>query len=294
VVDKAVDEAFAGGAENRVRSVAIIHHGRLVYERYSPNAADGPTVNMPSFSVAKSITCAMVGVLVRQGRISVTAPARAPEWTGTGDPRAAITLDDLLRMSSGLEWNEDTDIGAATSSRDAAKAVAEHRLVHSPGTTFNYSTGSTFIVDRAMAMALGGGARFTELIRSELFTKLGMTVTLSYDAMGTWLGGYAAYATTVDYAKFGLLYLRDGTWAGQRILPPGWVDYSRTPSRTNPRYGSGWWLDPNRPGDFFAIGYRGQVIGVDPAHDLTYAINSNDEDLSKAVSGAILTAFWSA
>jgi CubicO group peptidase (beta-lactamase class C family) len=291
-VDRVVDEAFAGGADQRVRGVAIVHHGRLIYERYSANPLDGADENMPSFSVAKSITSAAVGILVHQGKLTVTAPAGAPEWPA-GDPRAAITLDDLLRMSSGLEWNEDTDIAASTGTHDAAKFVAERKLTHPPGTNFHYCTGCTFIVDRAMATALGGGARFTEFIKADLFGKLGMSVTLSYDDQGTWLGGYAAYARTLDYAKFGLLFLRDGIWDGQRILPPHWVDYSRTPSRTNAQYGSGWWLDPQLPGTFFAVGARGQVIGVDPGHDLTFVITSTDAGRSKPVSDVIMSVFAS-
>jgi CubicO group peptidase (beta-lactamase class C family) len=211
-------------------------------------------------------------------------------------------------MSSGLEWSEDDDFDKAVPSRNAAKYAADKPLAHPPGTTFNYNTGSTFIIDRAMAMALGGGQAFTAFIRAELFTKLGINLTLSYDRYGTWLGGYAADGSTLEYAKFGLLYLRDGIWDGQRILPPGWVEYSRTPSRSNSRYGAGWWLDPEarlhspavpdqgsgpRPGAFFALGARGQVIGVDPPHDLVFVITATDSDISKPVSRAIMTAFTS-
>ncbi len=309
VVDRAVEVAFAEGAAKRVRSVAIVHKGRLIYERYSPNPNDGPEVSMPSHSVAKSVTSAAVGILVRQSKITVTAPANAPEWAAPGDPRHAITLDDLLRMSSGLRWSEEDDFDGWVPSRNAAKYTADMPLAHPPGTTFNYSTGSTFIVDRAMATALGGGRAFTEFIQTELFTKLGINLTLSYDAYGTWLGGYAADGSTLEYAKFGLLYLRDGIWEGQRILPEGWVEYSRTPSRTNQRYGSGWWLDPearlhspiaqgqspdHQPAAFFALGARGQVIAVDPPHDLVYVITATDTDISQPVSRAIRTAFASA
>ncbi|MFL6142306.1 MAG: serine hydrolase domain-containing protein [Labedaea sp.] len=290
-LDRAVDTAFAGGAAKRVRAVVIIHGGRLVYERYSPNPADGPDVSMPSYSVAKSITSAAVGILVGQHKLTVTDPARVPEWAAPGDLRAKITLDDLLRMSSGLDWHEDTDLAAADGSRDAAHYVAERQLAHPPGGTFNYCTGCTFIVDRAMADAVGGSAAFTTFINTELFGRLGMSVTLSYDDKGTWLGGSKAYATARDYARFGLLYLRDGTWAGQRVLPEGWVEYSRTPSRSNPGYGAGWWLDAGRPGVFLALGYNGQTIGVDRAHDLTYVITATDGGLSPPVSAAILSAF---
>jgi CubicO group peptidase (beta-lactamase class C family) len=108
---------------------------------------------------------------------------------------------------------------------------------------------------------------------------------------GTWLGGVSAEATAQDFAKFGLLYLRDGAWGRERILPAGWVEYSRTPSATNREYGAGWWLDPTRPGDLYALGQAGQVIAVAPEHDLTFVLLSTDARSSLKVSNAILDAF---
>jgi CubicO group peptidase (beta-lactamase class C family) len=290
VLDRIVDETFAGGAARRVRSVAIVHKGRLVYERYSPNPADGADLTMPSFSVAKSLTSAAAGTLARQGKLDVHAPVAAPEWAAAGDPRHAITADNLLRLTSGLQWNEGTDLGESGRTRDEAHYAADKPLTAPPGSTFNYNTDSACILARAMATALGGPGQFTRFVGTELFDKLGMRVTLTYDDHGTWLGGYAASARTLDYAKLGLLYLRDGVWAGERILPAGWVDYTRTPTPANHGYGAGWWLDPTHPGVFSALGAHGQVVTVDPAHDLTFVITSADGD-SAAVTAAILDAF---
>jgi CubicO group peptidase (beta-lactamase class C family) len=114
---------------------------------------------------------------------------------------------------------------------------------------------------------------------------------MDFDPSGTWIGAWSAETTARNFAKFGLLYLRDGLWDGDRILPEGWVDYSRTPSETNPEYGAGWWLDLLRPGVFYAVGIDGQVITVDPAHDLTFVTLATDSQISLPVSEAILDAF---
>lgn len=296
VVDAAVDLSFADGGEPRVRAVVIVHGGEVVYERYSPNPLDGPTKVMPGFSMAKSITSALVGILVGDGRLDVDEPAPVPAWSGEGDPRGEITLDDLLRMSSGLQWVEgpeenDSDMVAAVVSGDAAAYAADKELADDPGTRFLYSGGNTVLIDRILTAEVEPEP-FRPFMDAELFDKLGMDpVLLEFDSAGTWLGAYAADTTALDYAKFGLLYLRDGVWDGDRILPEGWVEYSRTPSETNPEYGAGWWLDPLRPGVFYAVGVDGQVITVAPEHDLTYVTLATDGPISLPVSEAILDAF---
>jgi CubicO group peptidase (beta-lactamase class C family) len=195
-------------------------------------------------------------------------------------------------MSSGLEWNEGVDLDQTAHERDAVAFVANRPLATPPGTAFEYSTGSTFIAARALQDALGGGgSALVSYLERELFDPLDMSVTFTFDDTGNWLAGFGAAASPEDYAKFGELYLRDGMWRGKRILPAGWVDYSRTPSSTNKLYGAGWWLDPTRHGVYAALGYNGQQIVVDPAHDLVIAITSTDANKSQTVRDAILTAF---
>jgi CubicO group peptidase (beta-lactamase class C family) len=290
-VDAAVDTAFADGDPLRVRAIVVIRQGKLVYQRYSPNPADEADALMPSYSVAKSITSAATGLLVRDGKFAVHTPVRAPEWP-PGDPRAGITADHLLRMSSGLAWNEDTDIAAATRSRDAAAFSAARPLAKPPGTTFLYSTGSTFILARALQDAVGGGgAGLRDYLERELFDPLGMTVTLSFDDAGNWLGGYGAAATPLDYAKFGELYRLGGEWHGTRILPEDWIDYSRRPSTTEEYYGAGWWLDPDSPQAFAAIGFEGQQVVVDLEHELVVVITATDADKSEALREKVMAEF---
>jgi CubicO group peptidase (beta-lactamase class C family) len=195
-------------------------------------------------------------------------------------------------MSSGLAWNEDIDIAAATRSRDAAAFTAARPLVKPPGTTFLYSTGSTFVVARALQDAVGGGgAGLQDYLRRELFDPLGMSVTLTFDDAGNWLAGYGAAATPLDYAKFGELYRLGGEWHGKRILPADWIDYSRQPSTTEDNYGAGWWLDPQSPAVFAAIGFDGQRVEVDLEHGLVVVITATDADRSATLRQEVMTEF---
>jgi CubicO group peptidase (beta-lactamase class C family) len=295
-IDGAVDAAFAAGGRARVRAVVIVHGGELVYERYSPNREDGPYRQMRGHSLAKSFTSALVGVLVREGRLDVDAPAPVRAWRGDDDPRRSVTLDHLLRMSSGLEWDEgrypdNADLTAMIGSDDAGAYAARKKLARKPGSGFQYNTGNTILVDRIMADEVGSGAEFRTFMDDALLGKIGITLDTEFDAAGTWLGGWTADTTARDFAKLGLLYLRDGVWDGERILPEGWVEYSRRPSRANPEYGAGWWLDLERPGVFYAVGRAGQVITVDPAHDLTFVLLATDGRPSLGLTEAILNTF---
>lgn len=296
-VDAAVDTAFAGGGSLRVRAVLIVHGGELIYERYSPNGGDTPTTLMPGYSMAKSLTSALVGILVRDRRLSVDDPAPVTEWTA-GDPRVEITIDNLLRMESGLEFDQGRppeygDQGAMVASGDAAYYAAEMPLVIPPGSAFHYSSGNTVILDRILADQVGYGEDFLDFVRAELFDKLGITrFDLQFDRTGTWLGSHAANLTARDWARFGLLYLRDGVWDGERILPEGWVDYSRTPAKTNPEYGAGWWLDLLRPHVFYAVGVNGQAITVDLEHDLVIVTLATDSRTSLLLSELFLDSVF--
>ena len=300
IVDNVVDLAFADGGPKRVRAVLIIQDGKLVYERYSPNKDDGPGKIMPSYSLAKSFTSALVGILVREGKLDIYAPAPVPTWNRADDLRNRITVDDLLRMSSGLQWSRarypdpDADITQMLRSDDAAAYAASKRYAYSPGSTFAYNEGNTMLINRIQADQVGSGYAFRKFMEDELLNKIGINrMDLMFDPVGTWFGAISADTTARNYAKFGLLYLRDGVWDGERILPEGWVEYSRTPSASNPEYGAGWWLDLERPGVFYAVGRYGQTISVDPEHNLTFVTLATDGSVSLPVSEAILDAFAS-
>ena len=256
----------------------MVQGGRLVVEEY--NGWDAAAAHS-SWSIAKSITSALVGVLVGEGRLDIWEPVDAPEWQTPGDPRAAITLDDLLRMSSGLKWNEsysnlDGDV-ITTVGPGLARAhyAADKPLVHKPGTFWAYSTGTSNLIARSVAEQVGYGEKLTRWTDDALFAPLGITtVEHSLDVEGLIAGGSSINMSAQDFARFGLLYARGGVWDGRRILPEGWVDYSRMPTPTldDGSYGAQWWLDPDRPDLFYANGFDGQSIGVVPGKDVVVVV----------------------
>jgi CubicO group peptidase (beta-lactamase class C family) len=259
-------------------ALAVIWRGRLVLERYGRE--HGPESTLISWSVAKSILHTLVGLLVRDGKLSSRARADLPAWRAPGDPRAAITLDALLRMSSGLAWCEDyVDAGKSDviemlfgrGKDDVAAFAAESALASPPDTVWCYSSGTSNLVSAIAGRALGGGeAALQSYLRRELFERIGMrSATARFDAAGTWVGSSFVFATARDYARFGLLQLRDGVWEGERVLPSGWVDYARSPTPgSNAEYGAHWWLPLEGEGMFSANGYQGQYVYVAPAHDV--------------------------
>lgn len=275
-VDAATDVAFNGGAAERVRAVVIVHGGAVVYERYSPHRDDRPSEVMPSYSMAKAVTSAMIGILVRDGRLDIDEPAAVPEWhEDPDDPRAAITVRHMLHMATGIPWddgylNVGSEMYEMVRSDDAAAYAAALHPTAAPGERFDYSSGTTTLLARIIGDEVGGEPDDVRaFLHDELFDKIGMApVETAFDEAGTWQGAYSADTTAQDYAKLGLLFLRGGEWDGEQIVPEEWVEFSRTPSPAEPEYGAHWWLDPLRPGVFYAVGIRGNVITVDPAHDL--------------------------
>jgi len=271
----------------RTRAVVVVHAGRIVGEQY----ADGfnEATEHLSNSVAKSVTASLIGVLVQQGKLDVDAPAPVAEWQEPGDPRGAITLDDLLRMSSGLAFEESyskvkSDITMQYAHGDLAGYAASRPLEADPGTRFHYSTGTANLLGRIVREAasddLAEGLAFP---RRALFEPLGMRNTvLEADGMGNFVGGSAVHASARDYARLGLLYLRDGVWNGTRILPEGWVDYVTTPTEgadADAPYGAQFWLNWDGQSDvrrheelprdaFFMNGHQGQHVIIIPSRDV--------------------------
>jgi CubicO group peptidase (beta-lactamase class C family) len=266
---------------SRTDALLVVHRGRIVAERYA--AGFGPDDTQPSWSMAKSMLHAAVGILVRQGRLSVAKPAEVPEWAGDGDQRAAITLDQLLHMTPGLRFAEDY-VDAEVSdvirmlfrpgAEDTGAFAAAFPLDHQPDAVSNYSSGTSNIISRIIRDMVGPHDAYGRFLRTELFDRIGMaSATPKFDGSGSWIASSFCFCTPRDFAKFGLLYLRDGVWDGQRLLPEGWVDYARTPAPAQPTdtehgYGAHWWLLRDDLGSFFASGYLGQYIFLVPALDL--------------------------
>jgi CubicO group peptidase (beta-lactamase class C family) len=271
-------------------AVAVVKGGSLLAERYGgelehwdrPNEAVRPTTQLLSWSMAKSILHAAVGVLVAEGRLAVDMPAPVPEWADPADPRQNIALDDLLTMRDGLDFAEDyEDIEGSDVIRmlfgdaqaDIAHFAADHPLAHEPGTVFNYSSGTSLIVSGVVAREVGPGAPYERFLRERLFEPLGMRSTHArFDDAGTFVGSSFVYATAQDYLRFGLLYLRDGVWDGRRLLPEGWVDHARRARSRDEEgdrwHGAHWWAVGDDLGTFTANGYEGQSLMICPPLDL--------------------------
>lgn len=269
-----------------------IQGGQLVAEHY--DEAHGADDTYHSWSMAKSMTHALCGFALAGGAVDLHAPILVPEWLGRGDARAQITLEHLLRMVSGLQFVEEyADAGIShtiemlfgAGKDDVAHYAADKPLEHAPGTFWLYSSGTTNIICRALATALGlDQAGFETYMRTRLLDPIGMRSAMpKFDAAGTFLGSSFCFCTARDFAKFGLLYLRDGVWDGERILPTGWVDHARTPTPVVPPeepmgYGAHWWLDMAGPGSFSANGYNGQYIVLVPEKDLILVRHGVSED----------------
>ena len=261
-------------------AMLVVHRGKVVAERYG--AAVSETTPLISWSMAKSITDALVGLCVSDGLLDVRAPAPVSEWSG--DARSAITLQNLLEMRSGLRWIEDyvdgekSDVIAmlfGEGKDDHAQYAIDCPLEHEPGSTWVYSSGTTNVICRILADALGdvpGSHTRMDGLLDRLFGTLGMAAEPRFDAAGTFVGSSYVFASARDFARFGYLYLRDGVWRGERLLPQGWVDHARRQhvidAESNLGYGSHWWTLPEEPDALVASGYEGQHIIVCPSRDL--------------------------
>jgi len=290
-LDALIDELFdESGPMKTTFATVVIHRGRLIAERYA-NSIDhfdrapepiSATTPLLSWSMAKSMMHAVVGMLVAEGKLELDAPPGVPGWDGPDDPRAAITLEDLLDMRDGLDFLEDYVDGDRSDvihmlfgegADDVASFAANRGLAAPPGTRFNYSSGTTNIVSAAVARAIGAGAPYEAFLNERLFAPIGIrTATARFDTAGTWIASSYVHCTAQDFARFGYLYLRNGVWDGKRVLPEGWVDHARRvrsyEAADNNYYGAHWWLHGDQHGTFRCSGYEGQRIVVVPALDL--------------------------
>ena len=268
----------------RTQAVVVVQHGDIVGEQY----AAGIDAGMPliGWSMTKSVLNALVGVLVKQGRLTLAAPAPIPEWRNPGDPRGTISLDDLLRMSSGLRFDENMENSRADVMRmlldvgDAAAFATKQVLVAAPGTRWQYSSGTSNIIARVIRNTLHNDSEYLLFPRRALFDRVGMDdAVLETDASGTFVASSYMYATARDWARFGMLYLQDGMWGNERILPEGWVAYSTSPAPADPakRFGAHFWLEvpaeycrtgnPLPRDAFHAVGHEAQFVTIVPARD---------------------------
>jgi CubicO group peptidase (beta-lactamase class C family) len=270
----------------RTNAVVVVQHGAIVAERYHVDV--DPDRAFISWSMAKSITSCLIGLLVRDGTLDVSRPMPVKEWP-VGDRRRRITIDQMLRMVDGLRFREAEHLGDGSvqyypeeesdvipmlfgaGKDDVAAFAATLPYQAEPEARWNYNSGASNLLARLVRETLGADeARMRAFMKRELFDRIGMTTAdPRFDAAGNFIGSSSCYCSARDFARFGYLYLRDGIWDGERILPEGWVDYSRTPSpQSDGLYGAHFWVIPGSLGLFYCSGAFGQRILISPKLDL--------------------------
>ncbi len=290
-LNRAVHAAFfdSAGEAYGTRALVVVYHGQIVAEKYAP----GFTAQMPQlgWSMAKSIVNALLGIMVRQKKLDIHAPVPIAAWQH--DERRRITYAQLMQMTSGqrFQWFP-LGPGDLTymlfKEKDMSALAANLPLKHPPGTVFHYSDANAILLSRLIRDRLGDSVYY-RFPYEQLFYKIGMRHTvLEPDAGGTFVGCSYCYATARDWARFGLLYLHDGVWNGERILPEGWVRWTASPSGIHNyenfegEYGALWWVNaagradapgwrflPSVPADCFSCqGLDGQYVFVIPSRNL--------------------------
>ena len=262
------------GQGSETTALVIVQDGRIVAERYRDDF--GMHMSQRTWSVAKSIAGTVVGAAVQQGLLDVNAPAPIPEWRSPGDPRAAITTDQLLRMASGLHSDaagNRTDavyFGGAT----VTESATAWPLEAAPGTRFRYANNDILLAIRGLRAKLGDGERALAFPFESLVWKVGMTRTgPETDWQGNFILSSQVWTTARDLARLGLLYQNDGMWNGERILPAGWGAYVSRLGPAQPAsgfgYGASFWTFPATlgvPADaYIAQGNRGQYLAIIPS-----------------------------
>lgn len=283
LLEAAVEAAFSGEKyrPHKTLGVVVVYRGQIIAERYRPSW--NLHTQYRSWSSAKSITSALVGILVGEGKLKVSDPAPIPEWRGEGDPRGEITIENLLHMSSGLRSTGNSTTKAYWGGIDTGAEVVASPLEVKPDTRWKYSNYDTLLLVRSIREVLDDDEEYWTFPRRALLNKIGMRHTFpEMDPYGNFILSSQMYTTPRDLARFGLLYLHDGVWNGERILPRGWVEYTTRPAPAKGKddgrdwgYGAQFWLfgdDPRVPeGTFSTAGARGQLSTIVPSRDLVVA-----------------------
>ena len=259
----------------------VLHDGGIVAERYGQGCS--AQTQLLSWSMGKSFTNALVGIMALDGLVDIFAPMDIEQWQG--DNRKNITLNDLMQMQSGLEWNENygnrSDVNLMLHrEKDMGLYALSKKLEYEPGTHWYYSSGSTNIVMRYLRGKFASDEEFLRYIHERLFAPLAISnARFEPDMSGTPVGSSYLYVTARDFARLGQMFLDDGCVLGERILPEGWVDYTVTPaSDSMGGYGAFFWLNrggslPDAPEDTFSCqGHDGQEIYIIPSKDLVVVV----------------------
>ena len=278
--DAAVNFAFdrsTYGDDVRTSAVLIVHKGEILAEQYARGI--DATTPQRTWSVAKSLSATFVGAAVWKGLISIDHDAVIDEWSGGADPRRAITLRNLLHMASGLDsggQGSRTDRVYFGGSRVTDTAITRS-LEAAPGTRFKYANNDTLAAMRSLREQFGNTGDYLRFPYENVLWKIGaFHTTLETDWNGDYVSSSQVWSTARDLARIGLLYINDGMWGGERILPEDWLEFVTTPAPAQPTdgefgYGAQFWLfnHPGVPADAFAaMGHRGQYIVIIPSREL--------------------------
>ena len=276
-IEIALDSAFANPEERRTRTVMILYKNQLIGERYA-QGFDRETPVL-GWSMTKSILATLYGIMSYQGKIDINNKTGWEAWAQ--DERKNITYNDLLRMQSGLEWDEDyTTISDVTRmlflEPDMGEIQGSKQLLGTPGSIWNYSSGTSNLLSLMLRSRFDSYQAYLDFPYQELIDKTGMSsMLIEADLSGTFVGSSYGWASTGDWAKFGLLYLNRGRWNGEQIFAPEWVDYVKKPTdNSDGTYGAHFWLNangkyPDVPRDLYsANGYQGQYVFIIPSKEL--------------------------
>lgn len=293
---RAVDRLFTLPEAGETRAVVVVHDGQIVAERYAPGYHEN--TRFISWSMAKSVTGVLIGLLVADGRLRLDESAPVPAWQRAGDPRGEITLRHLLQMRSGLRHTEAGDPVYESDEvrmlfldgRDGMAAYAEAQpLEAEPGRKWEYSSATTVILADIAARTLTDSTDpavrrrvLNDYLRSRLFEPLGMkSMVPEYDAAGTLIGGSLMHATARDWARFGEFLRNNGSINGAQLVPAGWIEFMTTANPQNRGYGGQIWLNRPQPGTnrapfpgaprsaFSMNGHLGQFVLIAPSQGVT-------------------------
>ncbi|MCH2033926.1 MAG: beta-lactamase family protein [Tenacibaculum sp.] len=262
---------------NKTRAVLVIYKDKIVAEKY--DTGFDKNSKLLGWSMTKSITSTLFGVLQCKGQMNVYDKAPFEEWKN--DDRKNITIHNLLQMNSGLEWNEDyNSISDVTKmlflTEDVTKIQLGKQLIGKPNEAWNYSSGTTNLLSGILRKQFATHQEYLNFWYSSLIDRIGMnSMTVETDMVGNYVGSSYAWATARDWAKFGLLYLHNGNWNGDSLFDKDWVKYATTPTPTSDGwYGAQIWLNAGGrysdvPKNMFSFnGYQGQNVFILPDQDL--------------------------
>ncbi|PWG05850.1 serine hydrolase domain-containing protein [Polaribacter aquimarinus] len=297
-LNSTIDSLFQ--EKNLTRAVLVVYKDQIIAEKY--NRGFTKDSKILGWSMTKSILSTVFGVLQHQGKINVTDKAPIESWQN--DERKNITIHNLLQMNSGLEWDENYDeISDATKmlflDRDMTKMQENKPLVGKPNETWNYSSGTTNLLSGILRKQFTTHQEYLDFWYSDFIDKIGMnSMVLEADLSGNYVGSSYSWATSRDWVKFGLLYLHNGNWNGEKLFTKDWVNYVTTPTPTsNGIYGAQFWLNANKqfkdvPANmYFADGYQGQRVYVLPDQEMVivrFGLSNFDEnEFLKGIIGSL-------